>query len=84
MTYLLNQGATVAHGGERIIPADPRLAKGYYLTPCILTNCEDHMTVVKEEVFGSVLSLLTFKSEEEVVRRANDTEFGLAGGVFTR
>ncbi|GFR59098.1 betaine aldehyde dehydrogenase [Elysia marginata] len=42
------------------------------------------MRVVREEVFGPVLSLLTFKSEEEVIARANDSEFGLAGGVFTR
>ena len=64
--------------------SDPDLAEGFYLSPCILTNCQDDMTVVKEEVFGGVLSMLTFKTEEEVVRRANDTEFGLAGGVFTR
>lgn len=42
------------------------------------------MTVVREEVFGSVMSILTFDSEEEVIRRANDSELGLAGGIFTR
>lgn len=78
------EGATVAYGGERLAMADERLAQGFYLSPCILTNCHDDMTVVKEEVFGGVLSLLTFKTEEEVVMRANNTEFGLAGGVFTR
>lgn len=41
------------------------------------------MTVVREEVFGSVMSILTFDSEEEVIRRANDSELGLAGGIFT-
>ncbi|GFN83524.1 betaine aldehyde dehydrogenase [Plakobranchus ocellatus] len=78
------EGATVVYGGERVTPSDPNLAGGIYLRPCILVNCTDDMTVVRKEVFGPVLSLLTFKSEEEVVARANDTEFGLAGGVFTR
>lgn len=69
-------------GGERVI-VDPRLG-GYFVSPCILVNCEDHMTVVREEVFGSVMSILTFDSEEKVIRRANDSELGLAGGIFTR
>ncbi|CAL1535845.1 unnamed protein product [Lymnaea stagnalis] len=77
------EGATVAYGGERVEMEDPNLA-GYYLRPCILTNCKDEMTVVKEEIFGAVMSVLTFRSEEEVLKRANNTEFGLAGGVFTR
>jgi len=84
ITIAKAEGATVAYGGERITPSDPRLSQGHYLSPCILSGCQDNMRVVKEEVFGSVLSLLTFKTEEEVVRRANDTEFGLAGGLFTR
>ena len=70
-------------GGERITP-DPSLAGGYYLSPCILVNCEDHMTVVKEEVFGSVMSILGFETEQEVISRANNTEFGLAAGIFTK
>lgn len=63
---------------------DPNLAGGYYLRPCIINKCEDEMTVVKEEIFGAVMSVLTFKTEDEVTMRANNTEFGLAGGVFTR
>ncbi|XP_071102502.1 4-trimethylaminobutyraldehyde dehydrogenase-like [Haliotis cracherodii] len=78
------EGATVVYGGERVSQSDPRLAHGHYLSPCILADCHDHMTVVREEVFGSVMSVLTFDTEEEVLRRANETEFGLAGGVFTR
>ena len=42
------------------------------------------MTVVKDEIFGSVMSVLSFDCEEEVIDRANNTEFGLAGGVFTK
>lgn len=75
------EGATVMCGGERVT-VDPHL-RGYFVSPCILVNCEDHMTVVREEVFGSVMSILTFDSEEEVIRRANDSELGLAGGIFT-
>ena len=55
-----------------------------FLPPVILTDCEDHMTHCQEESFGPVASLLSFKSEDEVIQRANNTEFGLAGGVFTK
>ncbi|XP_013411803.1 aldehyde dehydrogenase family 9 member A1-A [Lingula anatina] len=79
-----NEGAEILYGGERVIPDDPKLAGGYYLGPCILVGCHDDMTVVKEEVFGSVMSVLPFDTEEEVIRRANNTCFGLAGGVFTK
>lgn len=47
-------------------------------------NCRDDMTCVKEEIFGPVMSVLPFDTEEEVIRRANNTTFGLASGVFTR
>ena len=73
----------MVYGGERVTPS-AELAGGYYLTPCILSNCTDDMTVVREEVFGSVMSVLSFDTEEEAIRRANDTQFGLAGGVFTK
>lgn len=47
-------------------------------------NCKDDMTCVKEEIFGPVMSVLPFDTEEEVIQRANNTTFGLASGVFTR
>jgi len=50
----------------------------------VFTDCTDDMTIVKEEIFGPVMSILTYDSEEEVIRRANDTEFGLAAGVVTK
>ncbi|XP_056007997.1 4-trimethylaminobutyraldehyde dehydrogenase-like [Ostrea edulis] len=75
------EGASVLCGGERVTP-DPSLG-GYFVSPCILVNCEDHMTVSREEVFGSVMSVLTFDTEEEVIARANNSEYGLAGGIFT-
>ena len=49
-----------------------------------MTNCNDEMKAVKEEIFGSVATVLPFETEEEAVRRANNTEFGLGGGVFTK
>lgn len=80
----VGEGAKILCGGERHIPTDTSLSGGYYLKPCILTDVSDEMTVAKEEVFGSVACLFRFSDEAEVVARANDTEFGLAGGVFTR
>ena len=63
---------------------DQRLANGFFMSPCVMSDCSDNMTVVKEEIFGPVITVLPFDSEEEAVKRANDTEFGLAAGVFTR
>ncbi|KAM9720309.1 4-trimethylaminobutyraldehyde dehydrogenase B isoform 1-T2 [Menidia menidia] len=78
------EGATVLCGGEPFVPSDPKLSGGYYMTPCVLGNCTDAMTCVREEIFGPVMSVLSFETEEEVLRRANDTTMGLAAGVFTR
>ncbi|XP_061680060.1 4-trimethylaminobutyraldehyde dehydrogenase A [Syngnathoides biaculeatus] len=78
------QGAEVLCGGEPFVPADPKLKEGYFMSPCVLDKCRDDMTCVKEEIFGPVMSVLPFDSEDEVLRRANDTTFGLASGVFTR
>lgn len=69
-------------GGRQVLPGE--LAEGWYLQPTVLAGCRDNMQVVQEEVFGSVLALLEFDTEEEVLRRANDTKFGLAGAVFTK
>ena len=60
------------------------LSGGYYLSPCVLTNCHDNMKAVREEIFGSAAIILPFDTEEEVIKRANDTTFGLGGGVFTK
>lgn len=77
------EGAKVLCGGERFLPSDPKLKEGYYMSPCVLGNCTDEMTCVKEEIFGPVMSVLSFETEEEVLHRANDTCLGLAAGVFT-
>ena len=76
------EGARLLCGGERLTEGD--LAKGAFVAPTVFTDCTDDMTIVKEEIFGPVMSILTYDSEEEVIRRANDTEFGLAAGVVTK
>jgi len=78
------EGCEVLCGGGAVSLDDPDLAGGFYIAPTVLGNCTDDMTVVKEEVFGPVLSILVFDTEEEVIRRANDTPFGLAAGVCTQ
>uniref|UniRef100_A0A8D0HRJ3 Aldehyde dehydrogenase 9 family member A1 n=1 Tax=Sphenodon punctatus TaxID=8508 RepID=A0A8D0HRJ3_SPHPU len=78
------QGAKVLYGGDPYVPEDAKLTNGYFMRPCVLGNCRDDMTCVKEEIFGPVMSILPFDTEEEVLERANNTNFGLAGGVFTR
>jgi betaine-aldehyde dehydrogenase len=59
-------------------------ANGYWVQPTIFTDCTDNMRIIKEEIFGPVLSILTYKTVDEVVSRANDTDVGLAAGVFTK
>src|SRR6476619_3395461 len=59
------------------------ISSGNFLTPAIFTDCNDSMEICKEEIFGPVLSILSFDSEEEVIERANNTAYGLSAGVFT-
>ena len=76
------EGATVAHGGQAAQPASA--PGGYFVEPTIFTDCRDDMTICREEIFGPVMSVLTFSDEDDVIRRANNTDTGLAAGVFTR
>lgn len=64
--------------------AAEELKKGFWVRPTVFTDCTDDMRIVKEEIFGPVMSILTYETVEEVVRRANDTTLGLAAGVFTK
>lgn len=75
-------GARIVCGGERLLGAP--WSAGFFLPPTILADVDDGMAVVREEVFGPVLSVLPFDSEEDVVRRANATPFGLGAGMWTR
>ena len=77
-----SEGARLLIGGARVTDGD--YAKGAYVAPTVFTDCRDDMTIVREEIFGPVMSILIYDSEEEVIRRANDTDYGLAAGVVTR
>ncbi len=72
------EGATVAAGGGK--PAS--LAKGFYVEPTIFSNVDNKMTVAQEEIFGPVLSIIPYDSEAEAIAIANDSPYGLAGGVW--
>ncbi|MBP1146267.1 betaine-aldehyde dehydrogenase [Pseudomonas congelans] len=76
------QGARLLCGGDRLTGGV--FDKGAFVAPTVFTDCTDDMTIVREEIFGPVMSILGYDSEDEVVRRANDTDFGLAAGIVTR
>jgi betaine-aldehyde dehydrogenase len=74
----LEEGATLLEGGSR--PDED----GFYLRPTILDECTNDMVVAREEIFGPVVSVIEFATEEEAIRLANDTPYGLSGSVWTR
>lgn len=76
------QGAQVLTGGEQIRPTG--CEGGYFISPAVLGNCTDDMACVTDEIFGPVMSVLTFTEESEAIRRANNTRFGLGAGIITR
>jgi betaine-aldehyde dehydrogenase len=75
------EGARILTGGMRVTTGG--LANGYFVAPTVFDECRDDMAIVREEIFGPVMSVLEFEDEQEVIERANATEFGLAAGVFT-
>ncbi len=75
------QGARLVTGGVRVMSG--ALGSGYFVAPTIFDGCRDDMDIVRQEIFGPVMSVLEFETEEEVVARANATEFGLSAAVFT-
>ena len=72
------EGARLVAGGYAID------GDGFYIEPTVFAGVTDEMTIAREEIFGPVMSVLSFDDEDEAIRRANDTQFGLAAGVFTR
>ncbi|GJH01846.1 betaine-aldehyde dehydrogenase [Paraburkholderia terrae] len=76
-----HEGARLVTGGARITDGD--YAHGQYVQPTVFSNCRDDMKIVREEIFGPVMSILSFADEGEVIARANDTIYGLAAGVVT-
>ncbi|WP_030781702.1 aldehyde dehydrogenase family protein [Streptomyces sp. NRRL S-920] len=76
-----DEGARLVCGGRR--PEDPELSRGFFLLPTIYADCDRSMRIVQEEVFGPVVTVERFRGEDEAVELANDTRYGLAGGVWT-
>ncbi|GLY70321.1 aldehyde dehydrogenase family protein [Amycolatopsis taiwanensis] len=74
-------GATLRSGGHR--PTEPELQKGFFLRPTVFSDCTRDMAVVREEVFGPIVTVERFTTEAEAIELANDTEYGLAGAVWT-
>jgi aldehyde dehydrogenase (NAD+) len=73
-----NEGANLVTGGKRV--GD----RGFFIEPTIFDNVSDEMSIAKEEIFGPVLSVLTFDDKEDMIRRANETFYGLAAAIWTR
>lgn len=78
----LEEGATPALLGSR--PTDPALADGNYITPTIFAHVDNSMRIAQEEIFGPVLCVIPYRSVDEAIRMANDSIYGLAGGVWSR
>jgi acyl-CoA reductase-like NAD-dependent aldehyde dehydrogenase len=78
----VEEGAEVAVGGERALVEGHE--GGYYFQPTILTGVDNSMKVAQEEIFGPVLTVIPFQDDDEAVRLANDSIYGLAGAVWTR
>jgi aldehyde dehydrogenase (NAD+) len=72
------EGATLACGGDRIGN------RGYFIQPTVFSDVQDEMTIAREEIFGPVMSLISFKGVDEAIARANRTNYGLAAAVWTR
>ena len=76
------EGATISYGGKRV--TTDTLENGVYTEPTLITGVTNDMRVAQEEIFGPVVVVIPFKDEEEVIQFANDTEYGLGGGVHTK
>lgn len=75
------EGARIVCGGNRI--DRDGLEKGYFIEPTVFVDVQQHMQIVQEEIFGPVVAIQSFKDEEEAIKLANGTNYGLAGAVFT-
>lgn len=78
----VREGAKIAIGGKK--HADEELKDGVFIEPTLITEVTNEMTVAREEIFGPVAVVIKFKDEADVIRMANESEYGLGGGVFTQ
>lgn len=74
-------GAKLVYGGHPV--AEDELKNGYFIAPTIFVDVDNHSTIAQEEIFGPVLSVIPFESQEEAVQMANDSKYGLASGIWT-
>jgi aldehyde dehydrogenase (NAD+)/betaine-aldehyde dehydrogenase len=74
-------GAELVTGGER---AEGDLASGFFYKPTVFRGVKDEMKIAREEIFGPVISIFPYDSDDEALARANDTEYGLGASVWTR
>jgi aldehyde dehydrogenase (NAD+) len=73
----VEEGATLVQGGQR------QGDTGYFIEPTVFYNCTLNMRIMREEIFGPVVGIMSFKTLDEAIEMANDTDYGLAGGVYT-
>lgn len=78
----VREGAKIAAGGRK--PQDRALARGWYFEPTVMVEARNDMRFMREEIFGPVVGIVPFKTEAEMIQLANDTEYGLASGLWTR
>lgn len=78
----VKEGAKLLVGGER--PEDPGLKEGFFYAPTLLVGCEENMRIVQEEVFGPVVHVEKFETEEEAIKKSNNTIYGLSAGFWSR
>ncbi|MDY0132259.1 MAG: aldehyde dehydrogenase family protein [Desulforegulaceae bacterium] len=81
VSLALKEGAILETGGKR--PDDEKLKKGFFYLPTLFTNCKAEMKIVKEESFGPVITVEKFSSDDEALKLANDTKYGLSAGFWT-
>jgi betaine-aldehyde dehydrogenase len=77
----IKEGATLVIGGKQ--PDDPAIQKGFFYLPTIFTDCTTDMRIVQDEAFGPIITVETFTTKEEAIELANDSIYGLAGGIWT-
>jgi acyl-CoA reductase-like NAD-dependent aldehyde dehydrogenase len=78
----VDEGATIGISGQK--PTETRLERGYFQEPVVFTNVAPDMKIAREEIFGPVLTVVPFTDEEDAIRLANDTQYGLAATILTR
>lgn len=78
----VREGAKIAVGGRK--PQDEELARGWYFEPTVMVEARNDMRFMREEIFGPVVGVVPFKTEAEMIQLANDTEYGLASGIWTK